>query len=83
MDNASAKLAKKITGRIAKTLTGKQIDKMIENVYYRVGDRVEIPLLKIGECFKAGRAGYDAHGEAGIEPALVAWIAANRRGKVA
>ena len=58
-------------------LTAKQIDKLIEAVYYRVASGIQIDVLDIGKVFAAGRAGYLT--PEGIEPAVVAIVAKLRK----
>jgi predicted DNA-binding ArsR family transcriptional regulator len=43
-----------------KKLKGKALDKEIEKIYYKVGDRVQINIMDIGKIFAAGRAAYEA-----------------------
>ena len=59
-----------------KKLTKKQIDKLIEQTYYKHGSGVQIDIMNINKIFNAGHAAYSA-GQS-LDDAIVAAIAKYR-----
>lgn len=62
---------------MAKPLSDKKIDKLVEATYYRRCSGVQIDIMDIGKVFKVGREAYLAGQD--VEAAIVAYVETIRK----